>query len=158
MRSASSSVALRLWFAAWAFWESIAPRSSASRLRSCAYSASRPSRSWAARACLAFLSCPTWACTFWTSGWPALYFSERRPSSTASPAIWVLNAVTVGSVATWGRASSSSPRACISRACLSAASMVMRRVWAWTKSSFSRAIEVETADTLPSGTKRSWVR
>ncbi len=74
------------------------------------------------------------------------------------PAICVLKAVTVASTATWGSTSRASPRACISRACLSAASMVIRRAWAWTKSSFSLAIEVETAETLPSGTKRSWVR
>ena len=157
MRRASSSVALRLWLAACVFCESMAPRSSASRLRSWVNSASSPSRICTARARLAFSSCSTWAFTFWTSGWPSLNFSERRPSSTVSPAICVLKAVTVTSTATWGRTPRSSPRPCISRACLSAASMVIRRAWACTKSSFSLVIEVETAETLPSGTKRSWV-
>ena len=110
-----------------------------------------------ARAAFAFRSCSLCAFTFWTSGWPSLNFSPRRPSSTARAASCVLNDVPVGSTATWGRASSSWPAPLISPACLSAASMVIRRAWAWTKSSFSLAIEVETAETLPSGTKRSWL-
>ena len=96
MRRASSSVALRLWLAACVFCESMAPRSSASRLRSWVNSASSPSRICTARARFAFSSCSTWAFTFWTSGWPSLNFSERRPSSTVSPAICVLKAIDRG--------------------------------------------------------------
>jgi hypothetical protein len=150
-------VAWRLWLAACAFCASIAPRSSVSRFLSCANSALRPSMICRARASFAFLSCSTWAFTFWTSGWPSLNFSESRPCSTARPASCVLKPITTASAATCGSASSSWPSACISRACLSAASIVMRRACAWTKSSLSLVIEVETAETLPSGTNRSCV-
>ena len=157
MRSASSSVVLRLWFAACAFSESIALRSSVSRFLSWVYSASSPSRICAARTSLAFWSCSIWALTFCTSGWPSRYFSPSRPSSTERLASWELKPVTTGSAATCGSASSSSLRARISLACLSAASIAIRRACACTKSSWSLAIEVLTAVTLPSGTNRSWL-
>ncbi len=119
----------------------------------------RGRRGSAARApACAFLSCSTWAFTFWTSGWPSLNFSPSRPSSTARPASWVLKPITTESEADLRQRVEVLARLCISAACLSAASIVIRRACACTKSSLSLAIEVETAETLPSGTNRSWLR
>ena len=157
MRSASSSAPLRLWLAAWAFWASMAALISASRFCSWASSALQAARRSASRArpC-AFRTWSIWAWTFCTSGCASLYFSLRRGSSRFSVATWLLRLTTRASVATWGTVSRLWPRARICAICLSAASSAMRRPCASTWSSLSLVIELVTAETLPSGTNRSW--